>query len=166
MPTIAMLRPVVRRGGDPGHRHVCCTNYHVIEGAGYSWCGGQRLDWEDKDVFRCRLDFHEHVTSGDRPAFLFSFTDAPVMRALDLYARRRKRKLVAPASSGRAPGGGSIDRGTRHSDRVRPAMIRSRVLRYQHGRSHSWQRVAVAPSFTLLAAERLTKEILRDDTDG
>jgi gentisate 1,2-dioxygenase len=30
--------------------------------------------------------FCEHVNnSGDRPAFLFSFSDAPVMKALSLY---------------------------------------------------------------------------------
>ena len=29
--------------------------------------------------------FLEHVNSDDRPAFLFSFSDAPVMQALSLY---------------------------------------------------------------------------------
>jgi gentisate 1,2-dioxygenase len=29
--------------------------------------------------------FHEHVNTGDRPAILFSHTDVPVMRSLDLY---------------------------------------------------------------------------------
>jgi gentisate 1,2-dioxygenase len=28
---------------------------------------------------------YEHVNPGDRPALLFSFTDAPVMQALHLY---------------------------------------------------------------------------------
>src|SRR4029077_11147467 len=67
-------------------RRVCCTNYHVVEGAGYSMVGDQRLDWEDKDVFTVPTwTFHEHVNSDDRPAFLFSFSDAPVMKALSLY---------------------------------------------------------------------------------
>ena len=48
--------------------------------------GGQRLDWEDKDVFTVPTwTFYEHVNSGDRPAFLFRFSDAPVMMALSLY---------------------------------------------------------------------------------
>ena len=65
---------------------VIVTNYHVVEGAGYSVVGGERLDWEDKDVFTVPTwIFHEHVNSGDRPAFLFSFSDAPVMKALSLY---------------------------------------------------------------------------------
>jgi gentisate 1,2-dioxygenase len=29
--------------------------------------------------------FCEHVNTSDRPAFLFSFGDAPVMKALSLY---------------------------------------------------------------------------------
>src|SRR5262245_46744017 len=73
------------------HRHTCCTNYHVIEGAGHSIVGGQRLDWEDKDVFTIPTwTLHEHVNTGDRPALLFSFTDAPVMKALDLYREDAK----------------------------------------------------------------------------
>ena len=92
MSTIACYVQLLRPGqATLAHRHVCCTNYHVIEGAGYSVVGGQRLDWEDKDVFTVPTwTFHEHVNSGDRPAFLFSFTDAPVMRALDLYREEAK----------------------------------------------------------------------------
>ena len=87
MPTIAchmqMLRPGERT---QARRQVCCTNYHVFEGAGYSVVGDQRLDWEDKDVFTVPTwTFREHVNTGDRLAFLFSFSDAPVMQALSLY---------------------------------------------------------------------------------
>lgn len=87
MPTIAcfiqMLQPGQRTRA---HRHVCCTNYHVIEGSGYSIAGDRRLDWEDKDIFTIPTwTFHEHVNTGDRPALLFSFSDAPVMKALGLY---------------------------------------------------------------------------------
>jgi gentisate 1,2-dioxygenase len=92
MPTIAchiqMLRPGERTRA---HRHVCCANYHVIEGSGHSIVGGEKLEWEDKDVFTVPTwTFHEHVNTGDRPAFLFSFTDAPVMKALDLYREEAK----------------------------------------------------------------------------
>jgi gentisate 1,2-dioxygenase len=87
MPSIACYVQILRPGEHTrAQRRVCCTNYHVIEGAGYSTVGGQRLDWEDKDVFTVPTwTFHEHVNSGARPAFLFSFTDAPVMKALELY---------------------------------------------------------------------------------
>jgi gentisate 1,2-dioxygenase len=92
MPTIACYVQRLRPGEHTrAHRHVCCTNYHVIDGAGYSIVGGRRLDWEDKDVFTVPTwTFHEHVNTGQRPAFLFSFTDAPVMKALDLYREEGK----------------------------------------------------------------------------
>jgi gentisate 1,2-dioxygenase len=87
MPTIACHMQLLRPGeATPARRGVCRTNYHVVEGAGYSVVGDRRLDWEDKDVFTVPTwTFHEHVNSGDRPAFLFSFSDAPVMKALSLY---------------------------------------------------------------------------------
>ena len=71
MPTIACHMQLLRPGErTQAHRHVCCTNYHVVEGAGYSMVGDQRLDWEDKDVFTVPTwTFVEHVNSGDRPAF-------------------------------------------------------------------------------------------------
>jgi gentisate 1,2-dioxygenase len=87
MPTIACYMQLLRPGETTqACRRVCCTNYHVVEGAGYSIVGDQRFDWEDKDVFTVpSWAFCEHVNSGDRPAYLFSFSDAPVMKALGLY---------------------------------------------------------------------------------
>jgi gentisate 1,2-dioxygenase len=87
MPTIACHMQLLRPGEKTqARRRVCCTNYHVVEGAGYSVVGDQRLDWDDKDVFTVPTwTFCEHVNSSDRPAFLFSFSDAPVMQALSLY---------------------------------------------------------------------------------
>ena len=87
MPTMGchaqLLRP---REATKAHRHTASAIYHVVEGEGYSIIDGQRLEWEDKDVF-CAPGwaFHEHVnTSSTRPAVLFSFTDAPVLQALSL----------------------------------------------------------------------------------
>jgi gentisate 1,2-dioxygenase len=87
MPTIACHMQLLRPGEKTqARRRVCCTNYHVVEGTGYSVVGDQRLDWDDKDVFTVPTwTFCEHVNRGDRPAFLFSFSDAPVMQALSLY---------------------------------------------------------------------------------
>jgi len=46
--------------------------------------GDEKLVWEDKDVFTMPTwTFHEHVNTGDR--FLFSFTDALLMKWLGLY---------------------------------------------------------------------------------
>jgi gentisate 1,2-dioxygenase len=92
MPTIACFIQMLRAGErTQAQRSVCCTNYHVIEGHGYSIVGATRLDWEDKDVFTVPTwTFRKHVNDSDRPAFLFSFTDAPVMKALDLYREEAK----------------------------------------------------------------------------
>jgi gentisate 1,2-dioxygenase len=88
MPTIGcyvqMLRPGERTAA---HRHTATTIYHVIEGEGATIADGRRLEWTDKDVV-CVPSWtvHEHVNlSPGRPAVLFSYTDAPVLRALDLY---------------------------------------------------------------------------------
>jgi hypothetical protein len=71
------------------------TNFHVVDGEGHSLVGGKRLDWEDKDVFTVPTwTFCEHVNSGDRSAYLFSFSDVPVMRALSLY-REETRQSAA-----------------------------------------------------------------------
>jgi len=92
MPTIACYIQLLHPGQHTqAHRHTCCTNYHVIEGSGHSIVGGQRLDWEDKDVFTIPTwTLHEHANTGTRPALLFSFSDAPVMKALDLYREDAK----------------------------------------------------------------------------
>jgi gentisate 1,2-dioxygenase len=45
MPTIACHMQRLRPGEKTqARRRVCCTNYHVVEGAGYSVVGDQRLD--------------------------------------------------------------------------------------------------------------------------
>jgi gentisate 1,2-dioxygenase len=87
MPTIACHMQLLRPGERTrAQRRVCCANYHVVEGVGHSIVGEAQLDWEDKDVFTVPTwTFCEHVNRGDRPAFLFSFSDAPVMKALSLY---------------------------------------------------------------------------------
>ena len=96
MTTIACYMQLLRPGERTwARRQVCCTNFHVVDGEGHSVVGGERLDWEDKDVFTVPTwTFCEHVNSGDRSSFLFSFSDAPVMRALSLY-REETRQSAA-----------------------------------------------------------------------
>jgi gentisate 1,2-dioxygenase len=68
------------------HRHSSSVVYHVVEGEGYTWIGDQEFAWTEKDVF-CVPSWasHRHVNaSASSPAVLFSFTDAPVLRALGL----------------------------------------------------------------------------------
>jgi len=87
MPTIACFAQRL----DPGerteaHRHTSTTIYHVVAGKGCSIVGGHNLEWQDKDTF-CVPNWtgHQHVNlSTTEPAYLFSFSDIPVLRALDL----------------------------------------------------------------------------------
>jgi len=87
MPTIGCYVQLLRPGEHTqAHRHTSSAAFHVVEGSGYSVVDSQRLDWEEKDVFCVPgWAFHEHVNTGDQPAILFSHTDVPVMRSLDLY---------------------------------------------------------------------------------
>ena len=87
MPTIGCYIQLLRPGEHTEcHRHTSCVCYHVVEGSGYTMIDGQRLDWEEKDVFSVPAwAFHEHVNSSDRPAIVFSVTDIPVKRALGYY---------------------------------------------------------------------------------
>jgi gentisate 1,2-dioxygenase len=88
MPTIACYVQVLRPGRRTlRHRHTNSTVYHVIEGQGATIVDGKRLDWESKDVMTVPgWAWHEHVNeSASHAAYLFSFTDEPVFRALGLY---------------------------------------------------------------------------------
>lgn len=68
------------------HRHTSSAIYHVVEGEGASVVDGQRMDWETKDVFCVPgWAYHEHINrSYSEPALLFSFSDIPVLRSLNL----------------------------------------------------------------------------------
>jgi gentisate 1,2-dioxygenase len=88
MPTIACYVQVLRPGEHTeAHRHTPSTVYHVIEGQGATVVDGERLSWGEKDIFTVPgWARHEHVNeSATQPAYLFSFTDEPVHRALRLY---------------------------------------------------------------------------------
>jgi gentisate 1,2-dioxygenase len=85
---VQLLRPGTRT---KAHRHTPCTVYHVIQGQGSTIVDGVRLDWEDRDIFTIPgWAVHEHVNeSATQPAYLFSFTDEPVFRALKLYREQQ-----------------------------------------------------------------------------
>jgi gentisate 1,2-dioxygenase len=88
MPTIACYVQVLKPGQhtEP-HRHTPSTVYHVIEGQGATIVDGERLSWDEKDIFSVPgWARHEHINeSATQPAYLFSFTDEPVHRKLRLY---------------------------------------------------------------------------------
>jgi gentisate 1,2-dioxygenase len=88
MPTIGASVQLLRPGEQTqAHRHTGNIVYQVAKGEGYSIVGGQRFDWEEKDIFVVPTwTWHEHANgSASEDACLFSFNDLPTMRALSIY---------------------------------------------------------------------------------
>ncbi len=69
------------------HRHTSTVIYHAFRGSGATEIGKERLEWEQGDSFVVPLWYtHRHVNrSSSEEAILFSMSDAPVLKALDLY---------------------------------------------------------------------------------
>ncbi|TMA80040.1 MAG: cupin domain-containing protein, partial [Deltaproteobacteria bacterium] len=69
------------------HRHTSTVIYHVFRGKGTTQIGERRFDWERGDSFVVPLWYnHRHLNrSSSEEAILFSMSDAPVLKALDLY---------------------------------------------------------------------------------
>lgn len=70
-----------------GHRHTSTVIYHVFRGQGATQIGERRFDWEQGDSFVVPLwHAHRHRNrSSSDDAILFSMSDAPALKALDLY---------------------------------------------------------------------------------
>jgi gentisate 1,2-dioxygenase len=91
MPTIGAQLQRLRPGEQTRpHRHTGSAIYQVAKGRGWSMIGGQRFDWEEKDIFALpSWAVHAHANaSASEDAVLFSFNDFPAMRALALYRER------------------------------------------------------------------------------
>ncbi|OGA61563.1 MAG: NADPH dehydrogenase [Betaproteobacteria bacterium RIFCSPLOWO2_12_FULL_65_14] len=88
MPTIgAQLQRLLPGEQTRVHRHTGSAIYQVAKGRGWSVIGGQRFEWEEKDIFALpSWAPHSHANaSANEDAVLFSFNDFPAMRALALY---------------------------------------------------------------------------------
>jgi gentisate 1,2-dioxygenase len=66
------------------HRHTSTMIYHVFRGQGATMIGDRRFDWSQGDTFVVPL-WYWHNHSSLQEAILFSLSDAPVVKALDLY---------------------------------------------------------------------------------
>ena len=90
MPTIACYMHLLRPGQQTqAYRRVLLHELHVVEGAGYSMVGGQRLDWEDKDVFTVPTwTFHEHIIDRRPPGLLVQLQRRAGNEGLEPLPRR------------------------------------------------------------------------------
>lgn len=88
MPTIACRISRLRPGfSGLAHRHTSSTIYHVVGGEGRTEVDGEVLEWGPKDVFAVPgWSTHRHSnTSRSGEALLMSYTNEPVLKALDWY---------------------------------------------------------------------------------
>ena len=88
MPTIqCALSLLGSRQETEAHRHTSTVIYHVFRGSGSSFVGDERFDWGAGDSFVVPLWYpHRHVNrAASEEAILFSMSDAPVLKSLDLY---------------------------------------------------------------------------------
>jgi gentisate 1,2-dioxygenase len=67
-------------------RHTASTIYHVVAGSGRTEINGQLFEWSDKDIF-CVPGWasYRHENTSGTDAFVFSFTDEPVLKKLGFY---------------------------------------------------------------------------------
>lgn len=94
LPTFSCAIQMLRPGEKTlSHRHTSSTIHHVFKGAGTSFIGAERYDWEEGDSFVAPLWHpHRHENNHGRPAVLFTMTDRPLMEALGWYRERREEK--------------------------------------------------------------------------
>ena len=88
MPTIQCALQLLRPADETEtHRHTSTIIYHVFRGTGTTQIGERRFDWQRGDSFVVPLWYHHrHLNrSSAEDAILFSMSDAPVLKALDLY---------------------------------------------------------------------------------
>jgi gentisate 1,2-dioxygenase len=68
------------------HRHTSTVMYHVFRGSGATQIGAQLFNWKQGDTFVVPLwHMHRHSNASSDEAILFSMSDAPALKALDLY---------------------------------------------------------------------------------
>jgi gentisate 1,2-dioxygenase len=88
LPTMASFLQRLKPGQKTdSHRHSASAVYLAVEGYGRTNIEGKFYEWSPGDVFALPTwCWHAHENlSASEDAILFSFTDAPVMKALDLY---------------------------------------------------------------------------------
>jgi gentisate 1,2-dioxygenase len=72
------------------YRHMANSVFLVMEGRGFTEVDGQRLDWQENDVFCVPTwTWHAHVNADPRrDAVLYDMTDSPLMSSLACYRRQ------------------------------------------------------------------------------
>jgi gentisate 1,2-dioxygenase len=73
------------------HRHVSSGVYYVVQGSGYSVINGERLDWQERDVFTVpNWSWHQHLNPGDSDVILFHYNDSSIFKNFGLYKQENQ----------------------------------------------------------------------------
>ncbi|HEX9879092.1 MAG TPA: cupin domain-containing protein, partial [Candidatus Binatia bacterium] len=73
------------------HRHTSGAVYFVVQGEGETRAGDQALRWSKGDGFVVpNWCWHSHRNLFKDEAILFSVTDAPLLKAVELYREESK----------------------------------------------------------------------------
>ncbi len=92
MPTVQCSLQLLQPGQKTEiHRHTSTVIYHAFRGAGSTLIGEKRFDWEQGDTFVLPVWYaHGHSNrSSSEEAILFSMSDSPVLKSLNLYREER-----------------------------------------------------------------------------
>jgi gentisate 1,2-dioxygenase len=85
MPTMgAQLERLSSKEVSKKKQHTGSSIYQVAQGSGWSEIGGQRFEWQEKDIF-CVPSWAPYRHGAAEDSVLFSFNDIPAMKALSLY---------------------------------------------------------------------------------
>lgn len=96
--TMSMQLQQLRPGFEGQERRQTGSKlYYVVEGAGTTFAGSSRFDWQAGDFFTVApWQWHRHVNASGRNATLFQVNDSPVFRALGYYREEARRAEVRP----------------------------------------------------------------------
>ena len=83
MPTMGARLELISSEGK-FKRNTGSSIFQVATGHGWSEVGGQRFEWEEKDIF-CVPSWTRYRHGAYEESVLFSFNDFPAMKALGLY---------------------------------------------------------------------------------
>jgi len=101
LPTLSCWIQMLRPGeSTERHRHTSSAVYFVVEGKGETAVGEERLAWSRHDAFAVpNWSWHQHRNrSKSEAAILFSVSDHPVFRALELYREEPEESLQTIAA--------------------------------------------------------------------
>jgi len=93
LPTIAwQVQQLAPRQSTLAHRHNSTTYYCVFEGEGTTVIEGERIDWQQGDLFAVPAwNWHNHENPTPNDVILFSIDDWPAMTKLGFYREEEQQ---------------------------------------------------------------------------